>query len=82
VFQPADDFRLGVALLQIRHGSRNIGHIGPVHDAEPEVLKAGAWQRVAAGQGELDLGLNRLLGAERPRPLAALCLPQDLRDCV
>jgi hypothetical protein len=46
-----------------RRGSRDIEHIGSAHDdAELEVLKAAARQRLAAGQGELDLGL------ERPEP--------------
>ena len=42
-----------------RRGSRDIGHIGSAHDdAELELLKAAARQRLAAGQGELDLGLE------------------------
>ena len=42
-----------------RRGSRNIEHIGSAHDdAELEALKAAARQRLAAGQTELDLGLN------------------------
>jgi hypothetical protein len=42
-----------------RHGSRDIKHIGSAHDdAELEALKAAARQRLAAGQGELDLGLS------------------------
>lgn len=42
-----------------RKGSRQIEHIGSAHDdAELEVLKAVARQRIAAGQGELDLGLD------------------------
>jgi len=33
-------------------------HLGPAHSgAEVELLKAAALQRLAAGQGELDLGL-------------------------
>jgi hypothetical protein len=43
-----------------RRGSRDIEHIGSAHDdAELEVLKAVARQRLADGQGELDLGLER-----------------------
>ena len=43
-----------------RRGSRDIEHIGSAHDdAEVEVLKAAARQRMAAGQQELDLGLER-----------------------
>jgi hypothetical protein len=38
-------------------GSRDIEHIGSAHDdAELEILKAVARQRLAAGQGELNLG--------------------------
>jgi len=41
-----------------RRGSRSIEHLGSAHDdGELEVLKAAAWQRLAAGQGEPDLGL-------------------------
>ena len=47
--------------MQIVHsshrGSRDIEHIGSAHDdAELEILKAIARQRLAAGQGELNLG--------------------------
>jgi hypothetical protein len=53
----------GARAVQIVHssrrGSRDIEHIGSAHDdAELEVLKAVAQQRLAAGQGELDLGLE------------------------
>jgi hypothetical protein len=42
-----------------RRGSRDIEHIGSAHDeAQLAVLKAVARQRLAAGQGELDLGLD------------------------
>lgn len=42
-----------------RRGSREIEHIGSAHDeAELETLKAVARQRLAAGQTELDLGLD------------------------
>jgi DDE family transposase len=52
----------GARAVQIVHssqrGSRDIEHIGSAHDdAELELLKAAARQRLAAGQGELDLGL-------------------------
>ncbi|WUI10388.1 IS1634 family transposase [Micromonospora sp. NBC_00421] len=41
-----------------RRGSRDIEHIGSAHtDADLELLKAVAQQRMAAGQGELDLRL-------------------------
>jgi len=53
----------GATAVQIvygsRRGSRSIEHVGSAHDdAELEVLKAAARQRLAAGQGELDLGLG------------------------
>ena len=42
-----------------RRGSRNIEHVGSAHDeAQVEALKAAAVQRIADGQGELDLGLD------------------------
>jgi hypothetical protein len=52
----------GARAVQIVHsqrrGSRDIEHIGSAHtDADLEVLKAVARQRLAAGQGELDLRL-------------------------
>jgi hypothetical protein len=53
----------GATAVQIVHssrrGSRDIEHLGSAHDgAEVELLKAAAQQRLAAGQGELDLGLQ------------------------
>jgi hypothetical protein len=53
----------GATAVQIVHsshrGSRDIEHIGSAHDdAELELLKAAARQRLTAGQGELDLGLD------------------------
>ena len=53
----------GATAVQIvyssRRGSREIDHLGSAHDdAEVELLKAAAWQRLAAGQDELDLGLQ------------------------
>ena len=52
----------GATAVQIVHsshrGSRDIDHIGSAHDnVELELLKAFARQWLAAGQGELDLGL-------------------------
>lgn len=42
-----------------RRGSRDIERVGSAHDeAGVAALKAAARQRVAAGQGELDLGLD------------------------
>ena len=53
----------GATAVQIVHsshrGSRDIEHIGSAHDdAELELLKTAARKRLAAGQGELDLGLD------------------------
>jgi hypothetical protein len=53
----------GATAVQIvyssRRGARDIEHIGSAHDdVELAVLKAAAQQRMAAGQGELDLGLD------------------------
>ncbi|HET9968276.1 MAG TPA: IS1634 family transposase [Streptosporangiaceae bacterium] len=53
----------GATAVQIvwssHRGSRTIEHIGSAHDeAGVEVLRAAARQRLAAGQGELDLGLS------------------------
>ncbi|MEV4545964.1 hypothetical protein AB0J99_30625 [Micromonospora echinaurantiaca] len=52
----------GARAVQIVHsqrrGSRDIEHIGSAHtDADLKLLKAVARQRLAAGQGELDLRL-------------------------
>jgi hypothetical protein len=52
----------GARAVQIVHsqrrGSRDIEHVGSAHtDADLELLKAVARQRLAAGQGELDLRL-------------------------
>jgi Transposase DDE domain len=53
----------GATAVQIvyssHRGSRDIEHIGSAHDdVELELLKAAARQRLAAGQGELDLALD------------------------
>jgi hypothetical protein len=65
----------GATAVQIvyssHRGSREIEHIGSAHDdAELELLKAAARQRLAAGQGELDLGLDTA-AAGRPLPITA-----------
>jgi hypothetical protein len=50
-----------------RRGSREIEHLGSAHDdAELEALKAAAEQRIAAGQLELDLGLQPAGGGPLP----------------
>ena len=42
-----------------RRGARDIEHLGSAHDEqELEALKVAAQQRLVAGQGELDLGLD------------------------
>lgn len=53
----------GATAVQIVHstrrGSRNIEHIGSAHDEEElAALREAANQRLASGQGELDLGLD------------------------
>jgi hypothetical protein len=53
----------GAAAVQIvyssHRGSRDSDHIASAHDdADLELLKAAARKRLAAGQGELDLGLD------------------------
>jgi hypothetical protein len=65
----------GATAVQIvyswHRGSREIEHIGSAHDeAELELLKTVARQRLAAGQGELDLGLDRA-AAGGPLPVTA-----------
>jgi DDE family transposase len=67
----------GATAVQIvyssRRGSREIDHLGSAHsDAEVELLKAAARQRLAAGQGELDLGLQPDAGAgSGPLPITS-----------
>ena len=65
----------GATAVQIvyssRRGSRDIEHLGSAHSgAEVELLKAAARQRLAAGQGELDLGLGTA-AADGPLPITA-----------
>ena len=56
-------------VYSMRRGSRRMEHVGSAHtEAELELLKAAARQKLAAGQGELDLGLPRL-APERGGPL-------------
>jgi hypothetical protein len=64
----------GATAVQIvyssRRGSRDIEHIGSAHDdAELAVLTAAARQRMAAGQGELDLGLGASAATPAGGPL-------------
>jgi hypothetical protein len=64
----------GARAVQIVHssrkGSRDIEHIGSAHtDSDVALLKAVARQRLAAGQGTLDLGLGPAAAAEAGGPL-------------
>lgn len=55
-----------------RRGCRRIEHIGSAHDdAQLELLKAAARQRMVAGQGELDLGLDGPPEAGGPLPITS-----------
>lgn len=59
----------GATAVQIVHGSRrgarDIEHLGSAQDAQAvEALKAVAHQRLAGGQGELDLGVDTEILAE------------------
>jgi len=61
----------GATAVQIvwssRRGSREIEHLGSAHDeAQLEALKAAARQKIAAGQQELDLGLQPAEGGPLP----------------
>lgn len=48
----------GATAAQIVHKSRDVEHLGSARaEVELELLKTVARQRLAAGQGELDLGL-------------------------
>ena len=58
----------GATAVQIVHstrrGSRDIEHLGSAHDeSELEALKVAAQRRIAAGQAELDLGLDAAVGS-------------------
>jgi len=81
----------GATAVQIvyssRRGSRDIEHVGSAHDeAELEVLKAAARQRLVEGQGVLELDLETAAGSG-PLPIVssrmghlwdALCRAYDL----
>jgi hypothetical protein len=66
-----------------RRGSRSIEHLGSAHgEAQLEALKAAAAQRLAEGQGALDLGLNtagadgdplEILGSQSSHLWGGLC---------
>jgi hypothetical protein len=66
----------GARAVQIVHssrkGSRDIEHIGSAHDdIELELLKTVSRQRLAAGQSELDLGLDAPPETGGPLPITA-----------
>ena len=74
----------GATAVQIvwssRRGSRDIEHFGSAHDeVELELLKAAARQRLAAGQGVLDLGLERAGKAAGGGPLP---ITASRMDCL
>jgi hypothetical protein len=59
-------------VYSMRRGSRRMEHLGSARaEAGVELLKAAARQKLAAGQGELDLGLPRL-SPDRGGPLPIL----------
>jgi hypothetical protein len=59
----ASGARAAQIVCSSRCGSRDIEHIGSAHDeVELELLKAVARQRLAAGQGEWDLGVALTAG--------------------
>jgi Transposase DDE domain len=70
-----------------RRGSRSIEHVGSAHnDEQIEALKAAARQRIAQGQGELDLGLDlaeigsgplEIIGSRAGYLWDALCLAYE-----
>jgi hypothetical protein len=66
----------GATAVQIVHSSRrkarDIEHIGSAHDeTELEALKEAARQRLAAGQTQLDLGLDLPAGSGQPLPITS-----------
>ena len=70
-----------------RRGSRDIEHLGSAHsDAEVEVLKAVAAQRIAAGQDELPFGVVSQAGAgcrwRSPASRMGRLLDADRRVCL
>ncbi len=74
----------GATAVQIVHschcGSRDIEHLGSAHDdAEVELLKAAARQRLAAGQGVLELGMEPAGSARSGGPLL---ITASRMDCL
>ena len=71
-------------MYSMRRGSRTMEHLGSAHtEAELELLKAAARQKLAAGRGELDLGGLPRLSPERGGPLPILASRMGhLWDCL
>jgi hypothetical protein len=68
----ASGARAVLIVYSSRKGSRDIEHLGSVHDdVELELLKTVARQRLAGGQGELDLGLDAPPEAGGPLAITA-----------
>jgi len=60
------------SVYSCHRGSRQIEHIGSAHDdAELELLQAVTRQRLAAGQGVLDLGTGSGSGGDGLLPIAS-----------
>jgi hypothetical protein len=77
----------GAMAVQIVHsfhrGSRDIEHIGSAHDdAGVELLKAAARQRLAVGQGVLDLGLEPTGPARQGAGSGPLPITASRMDCL
>src|SRR5215813_1487809 len=77
----------GATAVQIvyssHRGSRDIEHLGSAHDdVELELLKAAARQRLAAGQGELDLGLEATEPARQGAGGGPLPIISSLMGCL
>ena len=77
----------GATAVQIvyssHRGSRDIEHIGSAHDdVELELLKAVAGQRLAAGQGVLDLGLDAADAAGKGAGGGPLPITASRMDCL
>jgi hypothetical protein len=77
----------GATAVQIVHsshrGSRDIEHIGSAHDdVKVELLKAAARQRLAAGQGVLDLGLEPAGPASKGTGGGPLPITASRMDCL
>ena len=77
----------GATAVQIvyssHRGSRDIEYLGSAHDdVELELMKAAARQRLAAGQGELDLGLEATGPAQRGKGGGPLPIVSSRMGCL